>query len=154
MQDDSWQEHLAAEHGELAAPTLAFVQHFLQVHAGEPGIAARAAADLRSFLSACIDPTHMLGLWAQDTASLNLLLRLGSISRYGFHVACRHPGDFTMIVREEQHRQVWGNRLLFTALLAEMKAAPDRNQERRVLSRFKHRHFLRLILGDLAGAIG
>ncbi len=154
MQDVPWQEHLAAEHGALAAPTLAFVQHFLQTRAGEPGIASRVAADLRSFLSSCIDPAHMLGLWAQDTTSLALLLRLGGISRYGFQVACRHPGDFTMIVREGQHRQVWGNRLMFTALLAEMKATPDRNQERRVLARFKHRHFLRLILGDLSGVLG
>ncbi len=154
MQDASWQEQLAAQHGALAAPTLAFVEHFLQRRTGEPGVIARVAADLRAFLSVCIDPAHLLGLWAQDTTGLDLLLRLGGISRYGLHVACRHPGDFTLIVREAQQRQVWGNRLLFTALLAELKAAPDREQERRVLVRFKHRHFLRLILGDLAGALG
>ena len=154
MQDAPWQEHLATEHGALAATTLAFVQQFLQTWVGEPGVATRVVSDLRSFLSSCIDPAHMLGLWAQDTASLGLLLRLGGVSRYGLQVACRHPGDFTMIVREGQHLQVWGNRLLFSALLAEMKAAPDREQERRVLPRFKHRHFLRLILGDLSGALG
>jgi [glutamine synthetase] adenylyltransferase / [glutamine synthetase]-adenylyl-L-tyrosine phosphorylase len=154
MQDGSWQEHLAAEHGTLAGPTLAFMQHHAQTRAGEPGIQARVVADVRSFLSACIDPAHMLALWTQDTTGLDLLLRLGGVSRYGFQVACRHPGDFTMIVREGQHRQVWGNRLLSSALLAEQQAAPDRNQERRVLARFKHRHFLRLILGDVSGALG
>jgi glutamate-ammonia-ligase adenylyltransferase len=154
MQDDSWQHHIAAEHGERAAPTLSFLHHFLQTRVGEPGVVARVAADVRSFLSSCVDPAHMLDLWAQDSTSLGLLLRLGGISRYGFQVACRHPGDFTMIAREGQYRQVWGNRLLFSSLLAELKTATDRNEERRVLARFKHRHFLRLILGDLSGTIG
>jgi len=154
MQDATWQDQVTVEYGALAAPTLAFVQHFLQTRTGEPGVALRVAADLRSFLSACSDPAHLLALWAQDATSLGLLLRLGGISRYGFHVACRHPGDFTMIVREGQYRQVWGNRLLFMALLAELKATPERTQERRILARFKHRHFLRLILGDVSGALG
>ena len=154
MQDDTWQEHLAAHYGALAAPTLAWAQHHLETHAGEPGIATRVPADLRSFLSACIDPQRMLALWQQDTLGLELLLTLGGISRYGFQVACRHPGDLTMIIREGQHRQVWGNRLLYSALLAELKAAADRDQSRRVLARFKHRHFLRLILGDISGGLG
>jgi glutamate-ammonia-ligase adenylyltransferase len=83
---------------------------------------------------------------------LELLLRLGHISRYGFHVACRHPGEFDDIIRHGHYRQVWGRDLLSDSLLAE-QAPADFNQRRRILARFKHRHFLRLILGDLTNSI-
>ena len=66
MQDHTWQEHLATQYGVLAAPTLACAQHYLETRAGEPGIAQRVPADLRSFLSSCIDPERMLALWQED----------------------------------------------------------------------------------------
>ena len=153
MQDDTWQEHLAAQHGAVAGPTLAYVQHYLGIRAGEPGIDARVPADLRSFLSSCSDAEKMLSLWADDQLGLELLLRLGGVSRYGFQTACRYPDDLLLLVREGQHRQVWGSRLLGAALTAELLAAVDLYERRQVFGRFKHRHFLRLILGDVSGGI-
>ena len=153
MQDDTWQEYLAAQYGAVAGPTLAFVQHFLRSRAGEPGIATRVLADLRSFFSACSDAEKMLALWADDHLGLDLLLRLGGVSRYGFQTACRYPDDLLVLVREGQHRQVWGSRLLGAALTTELLTAVDVYERRQILGRYKHRHFLRLMLGDVSGSL-
>ena len=152
MQDQTWQERLAKVYGDLAGTTLSFAHHYQASRPDETNVITRVPADLRSFLASCVDPELMLEVWQKDPTSLDLLLRLGHASRYAFQVACRHPGDFVDIVREGHFRQVWGQQLLAKSLLEE-QADNDFNQRRRTLGRFKHRHFLRLILGDIAGAI-
>ncbi len=152
MQDDTWQERLAKLYGELAGTTLSFMHHYQTSRSDETQIISRVPADLRSFLSNCVNPEAILSDWQKDPSGLELLLRLGHISRYGFHVACRHPDDFIEIVNAGHHRQVWGNELLADSLLHE-QAGADLNQRRRILARFKHRHFLRLILGDMTNSL-
>jgi glutamate-ammonia-ligase adenylyltransferase len=153
MNDDAWQRTLIERYGAHAASAAALAQALVRAHGDEPGLAARVASDLGSFLDACPDPAGLLAAWQGDALAVELLLRLGGISRYGFSVACRQVQDFAAIIAERQFRQVWGRRVLERALLGELAAAGPASR-RGALARFKHRHFLRLILGDFSGGLG
>ena len=82
-----------------------------------------------------------------------LLMRLAGISRYAFEVARRVPGEFWQIVEEGQHAQVWGRRTLALELTRELAGAHDDEVRRGVLTRFKHRHWLRILLGEVCGLL-
>jgi [glutamine synthetase] adenylyltransferase / [glutamine synthetase]-adenylyl-L-tyrosine phosphorylase len=154
MSDDTWQERFMQEYGpaEAAAAVLSHVRRYQEKNTDEIGVLSRVPTDLRAFLAACVEPEHVLIRWQHDATSLDLLLRLGAISRYGFHVACRYPATFFSVVDEQHYRQVWGQQLLAKSLLAEQSPG-DTSQRRGVLAQFKHRHFLRLILGDMCNAL-
>jgi [glutamine synthetase] adenylyltransferase / [glutamine synthetase]-adenylyl-L-tyrosine phosphorylase len=153
MQNDTWQQRFMQEYGAAeAAVVLAFVQLYLEKRADEIGVQARVPTDLRAFLAACAEPQAVVKRWQHDTLSLDLLLRLGALSRYGFQVACRDPEQFFALIEEQHYRQVWGQQLLASSLLHEQQRA-DESERRRILARFKHRHFMRLILGDMTNAL-
>ena len=144
-----------AAHGQAAAEILGRAERWAPM-LPDP---KRAEDDLRLFLNA-------VGNQAEDGATavataltalardrgIELLLTLGGGSRYAFSTALRHPSEFLAIVAEGLHRQVWGRRTLAAQLDAE-SAGFDADGRAGHLVRFKHRHQLRLILGDLAGAL-
>lgn len=111
-------------------------------------------ADLAEFI--CGDPAGAASLRTlADNPDLSLLLmRLAGISRYAYEVARRVPGVFWQIVEEGQHAQVWGRRTMAAALRGELAGARDDESRRGVLERFKHHHWLRLLLGEACGLLG
>ncbi len=114
---------------------------------------ARGREDLRTFLEAGGRMASTSRQLRADPKALELLLRLGGLSRYGFETAARWPGAFWQIVQDREYRQVWGGRLLAATLTTELSILPDRDTRIAWLARFKHHHFLRVILGDLAGTL-
>lgn len=115
----------------------------------DPG---RALMDCQRFIAAHADTAAVCRELCQMPQTLALLLRLGAVSRYGFETALRRPDEFRAIVHAGQHGQVWGRRTLVEALAAELAAADDAARGK-VLAAFKHRHFLRILLGDAAGVL-
>jgi len=114
----------------------------------------RGEADLRRFLAVAGPPATVAHRLRHDAESLGLLLTLGGTSRYGFDLVIAEPGWFWEIVELRQYRQVWGRRTLAEHLRGELAQAADHDQRLAALARFKHRHFLRIILGDLSGSLG
>ncbi len=114
---------------------------------------ARWGPDLQSFVEAHASQGLVTRQLRADPMALDLLLRLGGYSRYGFDTAVRWPGGFWQILQERHYRQVWGRRLLAKTLEAELAVIAGRESRISHLARFKHHHFLRVILGDLAGTL-
>ncbi len=157
--DASWRDGLTATHGAAATAVLARLDQWA------PGLSdpKRADDDLRLFLGAVAAQADDAsgGAPAAVAAALaalgrdrgvELLATLGAGSRYAFATAQRHPAEFLALIAEGLHRQVWGRRTLAAQLDAEC-AGRDADGRAAHLVRFKHRHHLRLILGDLAGAL-
>jgi glutamate-ammonia-ligase adenylyltransferase len=146
----SWRETLLGGYGADADPVLERLDRLAPLMS-DP---ARAEGDLRLFLSGDGDSRDALRRLREDPLALDLLLRLGSGSRYAFELAARRHALFWSVVGERLYRQVWGRRTLGEQLSRELAAASDVEARREVLGWFKHRHSLRIILGDLAGALG
>jgi glutamate-ammonia-ligase adenylyltransferase len=144
-----WQRDLLVSAGPDAAHMLEQARALAE-DLPEPG---RAENDLRLFLGSQANPAVACRDFRNDPLALDLLLRLGATSRYGFDTARQWPGDFWQIMQERQFRQVWGRRTLAEHLTAELDACTGDDAQRRALCRFKHRHFLRIILGDIAGTL-
>lgn len=121
--------------------------------AGLPEPAARLA-DLAALIAD--DPAGAAVLRTLlDYPELALLpMRLAGISRYAFAFACRVPAVFWQIVEENQHAEVWGRARLRRALDAELAPARDDAQRQAALARFKHRQWLRILLGEASGLLG
>lgn len=117
-----------------------------------PEPAARIA-DLCDFISG--DPAGTASLRAMlDQPGLALLLmRLAGISRYAFDVARRVPGVFWQVVEEGQHAQVWGRRTMGDELMRDLAPCRDDASRHGVMARFKHRHWLRILLGEACGLL-
>ena len=64
------------------------------------------------------------------------------------------PGVFWQIIEEGQHAQVWGRRTLASELGRELAGVADDEARSVVLARFKHRHWLRILLGESCGVLG
>jgi glutamate-ammonia-ligase adenylyltransferase len=150
MSDPTWQPRLIAEHGNAAELVLSRAA----LVAGKLADPQRALADLRSFLQLSADVRDTVARLQADPTALDLLMRLGSVSRYGLDIALRNPEQFWQMVRERQFRQLWGRRLLASQLRAELIAGLPFDQQCACLARFKHRHFLRIIAGDISGDLG
>lgn len=149
-----WQRQLLTLHGPAVVPVVEQARAVAALVGGGPEVEERILADLGSFLIRVGDESQSwLGRFQGEPLLADLLLRLGSISRYGFETALRHPDGFAQIVSERQFRQVWGRRELDVTLRREL-AQLGVSERPECLARFKHRHFLRLILGDLSGGIG
>ncbi len=149
-----WQRQLLTLHGADVAPVIEQARAVAALTGGGTEAEDRALADLSSFLiSIGGEAQTWLVRFQGEPLLADLLLRLGGISRYGFEIARRHPDEFAHMVSERQFRQVWGRRELDLTLRRELAqiGAAERPE---CLARFKHRHFLRLILGDLSGGIG
>lgn len=112
----------------------------------------RWADDLQAFLVAHADQAVALRRLGGHRA-LELLLRLGGHSRYAFAIACREPEAFWHVVEGGQHRQSWGRRRLREALHQACGRCGDPAQRPAALAGFKHRQWLRIILGDIAGEL-
>ena len=113
--------------------------------------ATLAMRDLQAFVVAHAEPATTCRDLRRDPLAIELFLRLSATSRYGLDTVMRAPGDFWQIVQERQFRQRWGRRTLVEFLTKELGATADREARLRILPRFKHRHFLRVMLGDLTG---
>lgn len=148
--DASWRSSLVATVGGEAVALLAAADAVVASFPDPP----RALNDLRRFIAAHEDAATVCRDLGRQPGILDLLLRLGVASRYGFETILRRPEDFWRIIGAGQHGQVWGRRTLVGQLTTELAAAADAVARGRVLAAFKHRHFLRIMLGDLAGVLG
>ncbi len=149
MQVTDWASALCSEFGQDAAAVLAQVDE-LRPHLPDP---ARADDDLQAFLAADGQTASSLRQFRGDPWALELLLRLGGVSRYGFDVARQFPGVFWEIVQERQFRQVWGRQLLSDHLGTALAAIDDPVAKGNRLAQVKHHHWLRVLLGELAGEL-
>jgi glutamate-ammonia-ligase adenylyltransferase len=150
MGDPTWQERLIGEYGNVAELVLARAQALAST-LDDP---MRALGDLRAFIEVGLDAADTFNKLKTDSTALDLLMRLGAISRYGLEIALRQPEQFWQMVREKQFRQVWGRRLLASQLRAEFILDQPMSARFACLARFKHRHFLRIIAGDINGDLG
>lgn len=145
----AWERKLLDDHGDDAASVLRLRDELLP-RLPDP---AQADRDLDAFLD---DDGHAgltLRQFRADPKALELLLRLGQISRYGFDVARQYPGAFWGVVQDRQYRRVWSRRALDGELAAELESVADPIARGNLLARFKHRHWLRVLLGELAGEL-
>ncbi len=142
-----WERLLLDAHGTAAVP---LIEALPDLAARLPESSARLA-DVSDFI--CGDPAGAASLRTlSDHPDIALLLmRLAGISRYAFEVARRIPGVFWQVVEEGQHAQVWGRRTMSHELDAAIAAAHDEATRTAVLARFKHRHWLRILLGEACG---
>jgi glutamate-ammonia-ligase adenylyltransferase len=150
MAEATWQERLVGEYGSTAEMVLAHAEALARQR-DDP---LRALGDLRAFLDTSTDVADTFIRLGADNTALDLLLRLGAVSRYAFEVALRDPEQFWRMVRERQFRQVWGRRMLDSQLRAELSAGDALELRLACLARFKHRHFMRIIAGDVSGDLG
>ncbi len=144
-ESEDWRRALIAEHGAEAERVLD------RLDAIAPGLpdAQRAWADLRQFITAC-GAEGALRRFRDDIAAVELLARLGGASRYGVELAIRRPQLFWSVAGERLYRQVWGRRTLSEQLAREMAAVPA-GERVEAMGWFKHRHSMRVILGDVMG---
>lgn len=144
-----WETALLDAHGAAAGELLDAVRP-LAARLPEP---EARLADLAEFIAG--DPAGAASLRTiRDQPDLALLLmRLAGISRYAFDVARRVPGVFWQVVEEGQHAQVWGRRSMGDELARELAACRDDAARHAVLARFKHRHWLRILLGEACGLL-
>ena len=113
----------------------------------------RADEDLHAFIDAEPNVALTLRQLHADPKALELLLQLGQVSRYGFDVARQYPGTFWNIVQERQYRRVWSRRALDAHLASNLTASSDVTARENALARFKHHHWLRILLGELSGEL-
>ncbi len=116
----------------------------------------QAEADLRSFLEAHGDAGEAVRRLHEDAPALTQLLTLAGTSRYAFELVLRDPAIYWSVIGERLYRQVWGRRLLAEVLrrdLDSLNAGAGLEQRFEAIARFKHRHSLRIILGDLSTAL-
>ncbi len=149
MDREAWQTELRARFAAEADAVLERLDE-LRPSLADP---ERADADLRAFLNAHDDARDALRRLREDALALELVLRLGSTSRYGFETALREPGAFWAIAGERQYRQVWGRALMASHLARDLGACADAEARRAAVAEFKHRHWLRIILGDVMDAL-
>ncbi|MCS6970918.1 MAG: DUF294 nucleotidyltransferase-like domain-containing protein [Planctomycetota bacterium] len=148
----------------LSAPERALISRFgaeavQLLEAVRPFAARLPEADARlADLAALVhdDPAGAASLRALlANPELALLpMRLAGISRYAFAFACRVPGVFWQIIEENQHAEIWGRAALRRALDQELAAARGPAQRQAALARFKHRQWLRVLLGEACGLLG
>ncbi len=145
----AWEQSLLDAHGVAAVRLIEAVTP-LAARLPEP---EDRLGDLADFI--CSDPAGGASLRTlSDNPDLALLLmRLAGLSRYAFEVARRVPGVFWQIVEEGQHAQVWGRRTLAAGLAGELAGAHDDETRRLALARFKHYHWLRILLGEACGLL-
>ncbi len=143
-----WEIRLLDAHGSAAADVL----RLRDALAPQLADAAQADRDLESFLEAGGSALSLRQFLA-DPKALELLLQLGQISRYGFDVARQYPGNFWDIVQNRQYRRVWSRRALDGQLSADLAAVEGTIAKGNQLARFKHRHWLRVLLGELSGEL-
>lgn len=146
---DAWRSDLLARYAGEADPVVDRVE-LRRDSLPDP---ERVWSDLRIFLEAQEDERGALRRLREDPLTLDLLLILGGTSRYGFETALRPDGGFWAITGERQFRQVWGKRLLAAQLTRETVEAATAAARLAAIAAFKHRHWLRVMLGDLAGAL-
>ena len=144
-----WECALLDRHGSEAADVLR-LRDGLQPQLGN---SARADEDLHAFIDAEPNVALTLRQLHADPKALELLLQLGQISRYGFDVARQYPGTFWNVVQERQYRRVWSQRSLQAHLASNLAASADVTARENALARFKHHHWLRIILGELSGEL-
>ena len=144
-----WERVLLDHHASEAAAILRLRDGLLP-QLGDP---QQADIDLQAFIEA--DPNVALTLrqLSADPKALELLLQLGQISRYGFDVARQYPGMFWNVVQERQYRRVWSQRALSAHVASNLAASSDVRARENALARFKHHHWLRLLLSDVSGEL-
>ncbi len=146
---DAWKQELLAQYNTEAAVVFAQTQDL----AAGRFVAAKAWTDLRQFLDCDGRAGATLRQFVADPLALELLLLLGGVSRYAFDLCRQFPGMFWAVVQERQFRQVWGRRAMAAELHAELALMAVRAHRLNAIGRFKHQHFLRVIVGDLSGAL-
>jgi [glutamine synthetase] adenylyltransferase / [glutamine synthetase]-adenylyl-L-tyrosine phosphorylase len=144
-----WESALLQTFGPAAGELLDAVRP-LAARLPEPKV---RLAELAEFITG--DPAGAASLRTiLDQPELALLLmRLAGISRYAYEVARRVPGVFWQVVEEGQHAQVWGRRTMGHELSRELAGCRDDETRQAVLARFKHRHWLRILLGEACGLL-
>lgn len=136
-------------HGGDAATVLRLRDH-LRDHLADPALADQ---DLQTFLEADAQPALALRQLANDPKSLELLLLVGQVSRYAFDVVRQHPGAFWEIIQDRQYRHAWGRGVLDRLVAVELATVIDPVAKGNALARFKHRQWLRILLGELSGEL-
>ena len=145
----TWERELLDRHGGDAATVLR-LRDRLRPQFADAGLAGQ---DLQAFLEADGRPALALRQLANDPKALDLLLQVGQVSRYAFDVVRQHPRAFWEITQERQYRHVWGRRVLDRFLAIELGLVSDPVAKGNALARFKHRQWLRILLGELSGEL-
>ncbi len=144
-----WERVLLDRHASAAAAVLR-QRDGLRPQFGDP---RRADDDLQTFIEADANVALTLRQLHADPKALELLLQLGQVSRYGFDVARQYPGMFWNVVQERQYRRVWPHRALHAHLADNLAVTSDVRTRENALARFKHHHWLRLLLSDVSGEL-
>lgn len=146
----AWELALLERHGPLAGEVLDAVRPLAAVLADPDA----RLADLGQFL--LLDPAGAASLRtiAAEPVIGQLLMRLAGVSRSAYHLACRVPGAFWQVVEEGQHTQVWGRRTMLAELDRDLAGCRDDLGRQQAMLRFKERHWLRVVLGDVCGLLG
>jgi len=112
----------------------------------------RAEADVRRFLAVDgDDPVASAQRLLADPLALERLLQLTGTSRWAMQVVLRRPAVFWAVVDDRQFRDILGRRTLAAQLASDLVTAGDPVAHRSALMCFKERHYIRLLLGDIAG---
>jgi glutamate-ammonia-ligase adenylyltransferase len=143
----AWQRRICADFGEDAAHVCALADEI----APDLPDPAQGLADLADFVDANGEVATALRQLRADPLALDLLMRLGGISRYAFVIARLHPGFFWDILQGRAFRQVWGRRTLADALNGLLATLTTPTARLHAIQWFKARHWLRITLGDLSG---
>jgi [glutamine synthetase] adenylyltransferase / [glutamine synthetase]-adenylyl-L-tyrosine phosphorylase len=144
-----WERQLLDHHGEAAATVLRLADAIAPQFPDPP----QARRDLEAFIEVDARTALTLRQFAADPRALELLLRLGQVSRYAFDLARQYPGMFWDVVQDRQYRQFWSREAVASQLAAELAAVADWTAKGNALARCKHRHWLRILCGELTGEL-
>lgn len=96
--------------------------------------------------------TELRGLRG-NPVTLELLVRLSVMSRFGMDLVMQWPRLFWDVVQEREHRQIWGRSLMAEGLGRQLRRLESYEHRINGMVRFRNYNLLRIILGDIAGTM-
>jgi glutamate-ammonia-ligase adenylyltransferase len=146
---DDWRASYAVAYGEDARRVFAHIEELLP-HLGQE---ATVWSCLRRFLSEGGSPATELRSFAQDPAAVDLFCRLAVASAWGSGLVQYRPGEFWSVVQQRDYRWPIHAPELRRLLLELLSLNGDTERAINAVVRFQQRQFLRMMLGDLCGAM-
>lgn len=111
----------------------------------------RVLDDLHRFLRASNSPQSLLAQFERDSGALSSLVTIFSVSEYLTEQLVREPELFDWL-RLSEGRPV-ARDILVDQIRAEIEAASDESQVKRILRIHKHRETMRIAYGDFVGQL-